>query len=156
MSESNMQYKERHLSKFRLLHEELGFATSPAEKLPILRRMLMLLTYHIDKTMKFIHSLDRDSMTMERGDAYRSISGMERNIKVINDLITQYEEQLPSNDNNQIALHAQWRTNYDYGEGMYMNLDKYKSVTDFRKKRRKKRRKDIDNILNSRPDRYKA
>lgn len=51
---------------------------------------------------------------------------------------------------------AQIRPNYDYGEGLYMNLDKYKSVTDFRKKRRKKRRKDIDNILNSRPDRYKA
>ncbi len=51
---------------------------------------------------------------------------------------------------------SQIRHNYDYGEGLYMNLDKYKSVTDFRKKRRKKRRKDIDNILNSRPDRYKA
>jgi len=51
---------------------------------------------------------------------------------------------------------AQIRRNYDYGEGLYMNLDKYKSVTDFRKKRRKKRRKDIDNILNSRPDKYKA
>ena len=51
---------------------------------------------------------------------------------------------------------AQIRHNYDYGEGLYMNLDKYKSVADFRKKRRKKRRKDIDNILNSRPDRYKA
>lgn len=50
---------------------------------------------------------------------------------------------------------AQIRENYDYGEGLYMNLDKYKSVTDFRKKRRSKRRKDIDNILNSRPDRYK-
>ena len=51
---------------------------------------------------------------------------------------------------------AQIRRNYDYGEGLYQNLNKYKSVTDFRKKRRKKRRKDIDNILNSRPDKYKA
>lgn len=51
---------------------------------------------------------------------------------------------------------GQWRTNYDYGEGLYMNLDRYKSVGDFRKKRRKKRKKDLENILNSRPDRYKA
>ena len=58
--------------------------------------------------------------------------------------------------NKNLDKQAQWRQNYDYGEGLYMNLDKYKSVSDFRKKRRKKRRKDIDNILNSRPDRYKA
>jgi len=51
---------------------------------------------------------------------------------------------------------AQIRRNYDYGEGLYQNLNKYKSVSDFRAKRRKKRRKDIDNILNSRPDKYKA
>lgn len=51
---------------------------------------------------------------------------------------------------------SQVRRNYDYGEGMYMNLDKYKSVADFRKKRRQKRKKDIENILNTRPDRYKA
>ena len=51
---------------------------------------------------------------------------------------------------------AQIRHNYDYGEGLYQNLNKYKSVSDFRTKRRKKRRKDIENILNSRPDRYKA
>ena len=51
---------------------------------------------------------------------------------------------------------AQWRRNYDYGEGLYMNLDKYKSVSDFRKKRRLKRKKDLENILNSRPDRYEA
>lgn len=51
---------------------------------------------------------------------------------------------------------SQWRRNYDYGEGLYMNLDKYKSVSDFRKKRRAKRKKDLENILNTRPDRYKA
>lgn len=51
---------------------------------------------------------------------------------------------------------AQVRQNYDYGEGLYMNMDKYKSVFDFRKKRIKKRKKDIKNILDSRPDRYKA
>lgn len=51
---------------------------------------------------------------------------------------------------------SQFRTNYDYLEGLYTNLDEYKSVMDFRKKRRSKRKKDIENILNSRPDRYKA
>jgi hypothetical protein len=51
---------------------------------------------------------------------------------------------------------AQIRQNYDYGESMYMNLDKYKSVSDFRKKRRGKRKRDIKNILDSRPDRYKV
>jgi hypothetical protein len=49
---------------------------------------------------------------------------------------------------------AQLRHNYDYPyEGLYTNLNKYKSVSYFRKKRRAKRRKDIENILNSRPDR---
>jgi|ERR1700722_2838543 len=38
---------------------------------------------------------------------------------------------------------AQWRTNYDYGEGLYMNLDKYKSVSEFRRKRRKNRLKQL-------------
>lgn len=56
----------------------------------------------------------------------------------------------------QLFKTAQIRTNYDLGEGMYSNLDKYKSVQDFRSKRRSKRKKDIANILNSRPDRYKA
>jgi len=52
---------------------------------------------------------------------------------------------------------SQWRTNYDYPyEGLYTNLNKYKSVIEFRKKRRLKRKKDIQNILNSRPDRYKS
>ena len=51
---------------------------------------------------------------------------------------------------------AQIRRNYDYGENIYENLDKYKSVSEFRSKRRKKRKQDIANILNSRPDKYKA
>lgn len=55
-----------------------------------------------------------------------------------------------------INKNAQIRQNYDYGEGLYQNLNKYKSVSDFRAKRRNKRKKDIANILNSRPDRYKA
>lgn len=41
---------------------------------------------------------------------------------------------------------AQLRKNYDYGEGIYMNLDKYKSVSDFRKKRRKKRMVELKKI----------
>lgn len=63
---------------------------------------------------------------------------------------------LRNNTIDSIYVESQIRHNYDYGEGLYMNLNKYKSVTDFRKKRRAKRRKDIDNILNSRPDKYKA
>lgn len=53
---------------------------------------------------------------------------------------------------------SQIRRNYDYGEGLYSRMDQFKSVEEFRnrKDRRKKRRKDIDNILNSRPDKYKA
>jgi len=49
---------------------------------------------------------------------------------------------------------AQIRTNYDYGEGFFANLDKVKSVSDFMRKRRKKRKKDIENILNTKPSRY--
>lgn len=41
---------------------------------------------------------------------------------------------------------AQLRKNYDYGEGLYMNLEKYKSVSDFRRKRRKKRMKELKKI----------
>lgn len=43
---------------------------------------------------------------------------------------------------------AQLRHNYDYGEGLFMNLDKYHSVADFRKKRRKKRMKELKKIKN--------
>jgi tRNA nucleotidyltransferase/poly(A) polymerase len=43
---------------------------------------------------------------------------------------------------------AQLRPNYDYGEGLYMNLDRYKSVSDFRRKRRKKRMRQIKKIKN--------
>ena len=60
-----------------------------------------------------------------------------------------------SDDNSKdskLIVEAQWRTNYDYpNEGLYTNLDKYKSVLDFRRKRRAKRRKDIENILKTRP-----
>ncbi len=51
---------------------------------------------------------------------------------------------------------AQIRTNYDLGENIYSNPGKYHSVLEFRKKRRAKRKKDIRNILNSRPDRYRS
>lgn len=45
-----------------------------------------------------------------------------------------------------VVKKSQFRANYDYGEGLYMNLDKYKSVSDFRKKRRKKRMKELKRI----------
>ena len=41
---------------------------------------------------------------------------------------------------------AQLKQNYDYGENIYSNLEKYKSVSDFRKKRIKKRKKIIQKI----------
>lgn len=41
---------------------------------------------------------------------------------------------------------AQLRKNYDLGEGLYENLDRYKSVSDFRRKRRKKRMRLIKRI----------
>jgi hypothetical protein len=41
---------------------------------------------------------------------------------------------------------AQIRRNFDYGEGLYSQLDKYKSVSDFRKKRRGKRKKILQKI----------
>lgn len=41
---------------------------------------------------------------------------------------------------------AQLRRNFDYGEGFYANIDKYKSISDFRKKRKKKRKKEIKKI----------
>lgn len=41
---------------------------------------------------------------------------------------------------------SQFRSNYDYGEGLYSNLDEYKSVLEFRKRRRNKRKKEIKKI----------
>lgn len=42
--------------------------------------------------------------------------------------------------------YAQFRRNYDYGEGLYSNLEEYKSVDDFRRKRRKRRIKELKKI----------
>lgn len=70
------------------------------------------------------------------------------NLDLLNEFIDKFTESL-----NKVS---QVRRNFDYGEGLYSNLDKYKSVGDFIRKRIKKRKKDIENILNSRPDRYKA
>jgi hypothetical protein len=39
-----------------------------------------------------------------------------------------------------------FKSNYDYGEGLFQNLDKYKSVMDFRKARMKKRKKILDKL----------
>jgi tRNA nucleotidyltransferase/poly(A) polymerase len=41
---------------------------------------------------------------------------------------------------------AQIRRNFDIGEGIFSNLEKYKSVSDFRKKRRNKRKKILKQI----------
>jgi poly(A) polymerase len=41
---------------------------------------------------------------------------------------------------------AQLKRNFDIGEGLYSQLDKYKSVSDFRKKRRGKRKKILQKI----------
>lgn len=41
---------------------------------------------------------------------------------------------------------AQFRSNYDYGENLYHQLDKYRSVSNFRKKRLKKRLQEMNKI----------
>jgi tRNA nucleotidyltransferase (CCA-adding enzyme) len=45
-----------------------------------------------------------------------------------------------------VVKSSQLKRNYDYGEGLYMNLDKYDSVADFRKKRRNKRKKILQKL----------
>jgi len=45
-----------------------------------------------------------------------------------------------------VVKSSQLKRNYDYGEGLYMNLDKYDSVADFRKKRMKKRKKILQKL----------
>ena len=47
---------------------------------------------------------------------------------------------------NKRSKTAQLRKNFDIGEGIYSNMDKYKSVSDFRKKRRNKRKKILQQI----------
>src|SRR5258708_3064275 len=42
---------------------------------------------------------------------------------------------------------AQLRRNFDLNEGFYSNMQRYKSLSDFRRKRRKKRLKEIKNLL---------
>lgn len=73
----------------------------------------------------------------------------ERAIHVINQ--TKLWDVIPTTDSlrpfaNKKNVVAQLRRNFDYGDGLYENLDKYKSVSDFRKKRRKKRMKEIKKI----------
>lgn len=77
----------------------------------------------------------------------------ERAIHVINkanlwDVIPTTDSLRPYLNKKNVAKVAQFRSNYDYGEGLYMNLDKYKSVSDFRKKRRRKRMKELKKIKN--------
>lgn len=84
----------------------------------------------------------------------------ERAIHVINkanlwNVIPTTDSLRPYLNKKNVAKVAQFRSNYDYGSGeaglgtgLYMNLDKYKSVSDFRKKRRRKRMKELKKIKN--------
>jgi poly(A) polymerase len=47
---------------------------------------------------------------------------------------------------NRFVKSAQLKRNFDYGEGFYANLDKVKSVSDYRRKRSKKRKKILQKI----------
>lgn len=44
------------------------------------------------------------------------------------------------------TVQSQWKRNMDLGENVFENLDKYKSIGDFRKKRRKKRKKILNRL----------
>lgn len=48
-----------------------------------------------------------------------------------------------------IIKENQFKNNYDLYESVYSNLHKYKSIADFRKSKRKKRKKHIENIINN-------
>lgn len=81
----------------------------------------------------------------------------ERAIHIINK--ANMWDAIPTTDSLRPYLNkknAQFKANYDYGTGetsgvgtgLYMNLDKYKSVADFRKKKRRKRMKQLKKIKN--------
>ena len=76
----------------------------------------------------------------ERAASIMNKTGLWESVPITENIFPYYEKRL--------TAHAQVRRNYDYGEGVFQNLDKYKSIGDFRKKRLKKRKKEIQKIRN--------
>ena len=75
----------------------------------------------------------------------------ERAVHIINktglwDMLPMTEQLRPYYSKRKVMKAAQIRPNNDYWEGFYINLDKYKSVADYRKKKRRKRMKSLKNI----------
>lgn len=75
----------------------------------------------------------------------------ERAVHLINkiglwDVLPITDQLRPYYNKRKVMKAAQIRRNFDYGEGIYSNLDRYKSVSDYRKKKRRKRRKILKNI----------
>jgi tRNA nucleotidyltransferase (CCA-adding enzyme) len=71
----------------------------------------------------------------------------EKAISVIDEL--KLKDVLPLEARKYFSKAAQLKTNYDYGEGFYQNINEgkdYKSVMDFRKRRRNKRKKILKKI----------
>lgn len=58
-------------------------------------------------------------------------------LPIIEEIIPYYKQK---------SITAQLKKNFDYGSGLYSNLDKYDSVMDFRKKRMKSRKKILNKI----------
>ena len=75
----------------------------------------------------------------------------ERAIHLINkmnlwDAIPITDALYPYYAKNETVKSAQFRRNLDYGEGLYSNIEKYKSVSDFRRKKIKKRKKILNKL----------
>ena len=47
----------------------------------------------------------------------------------------------------QLFAKGQFLFNYDYGDNIYSNMDKYKSIMDFRKKRRQARKEKLKKLI---------